>query len=215
MPRIYLLSVAIWAIACPLSAQTLVKNTSTWRYLHPVDGVDPAEKDRDFHTTFASLGFDDSAWMTGKDRPGPTGGFGYGDPGFQGVNLGAPTSANRKTAYFRHRFKTTQEHTNLVVKFQRDDAVIVYLDGKEVARNNLPPGKDAYGLFAAQTVSGAAETQVIKLRLRKTTLKPGDHVLAISLHNRPGGSSDLRIAEISLEVEEPNEAEEDPDEDFF
>ncbi len=31
------------------------------------------------------------------------------------------------------------------------------------------------------------------------SLGAGEHVLAISLHNRPGGSSDLRIAEISLQ----------------
>lgn len=206
---------AIWTISLPLGAQTVVENSSAWKYLHPVDGVDPATADRDFHSTFATLDFDDSNWRTGKDSPGVRGGFGYGDPP-SGVDIGLPTSNNRKTAYFRHRFKTTEQHTDLVLKCQRDDAIIVYLDGQEVARDNLPPGRDVYDLFAAQTVSGAGETAVVKLRLKKLILPPGDHVLAISLHNRPQGSSDLRIAEISLAVEPRSEAdEEDPEQDLF
>ena len=41
---------------------------------------------------------------------------------------------NGKSAYFRHAFTTTEEHTNLELRCQFDDGLIIYLDGKEVAR---------------------------------------------------------------------------------
>ena len=45
---------------------------------------------------------------------------------------------NRKTAYFRHKFSSEKALKNLSIRMQRDDGVIVYLDGKEVARDNMP-----------------------------------------------------------------------------
>ncbi|OHB71333.1 MAG: hypothetical protein A2V70_15070 [Planctomycetes bacterium RBG_13_63_9] len=52
-------------------------------------------------------------------------------------------------------------------------------------------------MYAKEAIGDSAETEVIQIELTGT-LAPGEHVLAISLHNRGGGSSDLRIAEISL-----------------
>ena len=180
------------------SGKRLIAAGSTWKYLHPFDGVDPATFDEDFHTTFANLDYDDSNWQVGKDSIGRRGGFGYGD--LAGVMLKTPASENRKTAYFRHRFKSDGTYDNLVLKLQRDDGVIVYLDGKVVLRDNVQDGPDAYELYSSRTVSAANELAVNVFNLAET-IGPGDHVLAISLHNRVGGSSDLRIAEISLSGE--------------
>lgn len=184
-----------------VSAETLVANTSTWKYLHPSDGKDPAAGDEDFHKTFATADFDDATWKSGKDAAGPHGGFGYGEMDFEGVDLGQPEDrGDRKSAYFRLKFKTAKEAENLILKCQYDDGIIVYLDGKEVARKNLPAGEeDKYDLFAEETVQDDGETTVQEIPI-ETKLAAGDHILAISLHNRGGGSSDLRLAEISLET---------------
>lgn len=179
----------------PGKGQVLVPVGSTWKWLHPSGGIDPATKDKDFHTTFSTLDYDDSHWQTGRDSPGPKGGFGYGDA--VGVPFEEPAEEHRKTAYFRHQFKTRVPMEKLVLSLQRDDGVIVYLDGKEVGRDNVGSEKEAYDLFAEEVVSKEQETEVRRLQL-SGSLPPGEHVLAVSLHNRPGGSSDLRIAEISL-----------------
>jgi hypothetical protein len=176
--------------------QVIVPPDSTWKYLHPTGGIDPATQDEDFHTTFANLDYDDSRWQTGQDSAGPRGGFGYGDD--VGVLFGMPREPHRKIAYFRHRFRTAVPMSKLSITLQRDDGVIIYLNGKEVWRDNIVPhAKEAYDLFAMNTVGGDEETRPIRIPLRGS-LDPGEHVLAISLHNREGGSSDLRIAEISL-----------------
>jgi hypothetical protein len=185
-------------------AEVIVPNDSTWKWLHPTDGKDPAEADSDFHTTFYATDFDDSKWQEGKDKPGPSGGFGYGDQdeqrGFEGVDLGTPVATeDRNPAYFRLKFKTEKPFELLKLKCQRDDGLIVFLDGKEVTRNNMPKGDEAFNLFSSETVSGDGETEVISMPFKKK-LEPGEHLLAISLHNRAGPSSDLRIAEISLET---------------
>ncbi|MCA9148377.1 MAG: hypothetical protein KDA92_03710 [Planctomycetales bacterium] len=193
-----------------LQAEVLVPNDATWRWLHPTDGKDPAEKVEDFHKTFFNADFDDAKWKEGQDKAGAHDGFGYGGVGedegdFTGVDLGTPTSENRKTAYLRHKFVTKEDQENLVLKCQRDDGIIVYIDGKEVLRNNVEKDKaDAYDLFANVTVGGTEETKVNTFKL-DTKLPAGEHVIAISLHNREGGSSDLRVAEISLETAEPEQ----------
>jgi WD40 repeat protein/tetratricopeptide (TPR) repeat protein/energy-coupling factor transporter ATP-binding protein EcfA2 len=169
---------------------------STWKWLHPTDGVDPATDDKDFHATFFKSDYDDLQWQLGQDTIGPAGGFGYGRP--VGVPFSPPESPHRKTAYFRHRFRTDKAYENLALALQRDDGVIVYLDSVEVLRNNVAAGQqEAYGLCAEETISGVGETNVNVFRLAGG-LEPGEHVLAISLHNRDYGSSDLRIAEIAL-----------------
>jgi hypothetical protein len=188
-------------------AEVIVPNNSTWKWLHPTDGKDPAKDNADFHTKFYKVDFDDSKWNEGKDKPGPTGGFGYGEENFDYVNIGEPAPENRKTAYFRLKFKTEKAFEFLKFKCQRDDGVIVYLDGKEVARENVPKADEANDLFADKTIGSDEipdETEVVTIPIMQK-LEPGEHILAISLHNRgPIGdeySSDLRIAEISLSGE--------------
>ena len=173
--------------------KVIIPAGSTWRWLHPVDGVDPAEQDDDFHTSFYTTEYDDSSWQSGQDSGGPTGGFGYGDP--SGVSIGEPATGDRKTAYLRHRFRADEGFDKLALSMQRDDGVIVYLDGAELLRDNIAPRQpEAYDLFAERSVT-EGELKVFPLA---EGLEPGDHVLTISLHNHSADSSDLRIAEISL-----------------
>lgn len=175
--------------------QVIVPVGSTFRWLHPTDGTDPSAEDRDFHATFCSLDYDDSHWQEGRDAAGSDGGFGYGDA--VEVAFERPVEEHRKTAYFRHAFKTDVAMKNLTISLQRDDGIIVYLDGEEVGRDNVGNAEEAHDLFAKDVISGSQETKVNRFELTGR-LPPGEHVLAISLHNRSGGSSDLRIAEISL-----------------
>lgn len=175
--------------------EVVVAGDSEWKWLHPSNGTDPAGAEAGFHENFATLKYDDSKWQTGKDSPAEGGGFGYGDPA--GVTWDLPEEANRKTAYLRHKFTTKAAMKDLMISLQRDDGVIVYLDGKEVARDNVAEGAEAYDLMAVKTVSGEAEKTPVELKL-SGELAAGEHVLAISLHNRGGASTDLRVAGITL-----------------
>ena len=87
--------------------------------------------------------------------------------------------------------------SDLVLSLQRDDGIIAYIDGKEVVRDNVNEGPAAHDLFADHSISGDAETVLHRFPFA-AIIHPGKHVLTISLHNRKGGSSDLRLAEVSL-----------------
>ncbi len=150
----------------------------------------------------------------GQDSDEAGAGFGYGEEWFIGVDIGTPSGdANEKgkrtgkSAYFRHRFTTTREHTNLQLLCQRDDGIIIYLDGVEVARNNMSEGAEAYDLPAARAVGHHQERATYPIPLKGVTLPPGEHILAISLHNTKAPSSDLRIGGISLVALEAKDSE--------
>lgn len=189
----------------PPVSDVLVPPDSEWKWQHPLDGADPAAKEPKFHRTFFVADYDDADWKTGKDSKGVTGGFGYGEQWFQGVDIGTPKGkANAegkragKSAYFRHRFSTEKTQGNLELRCQRDDGIVVYLDGSEVARNNMSDGPEAYLLPAASAVGEASERKIFRIPLEGVSLPAGEHVLAISLHNTAAPSSDLRIGGITL-----------------
>ena len=74
--------------------------------------------------------------------------------------------------------------------------LVIYLDGKEVRRLDVKPEvPDTPELLSAYPMTSR--------RLRTTTLRvdriePGEHVLAISLHNDSPDDEELFIGEISL-----------------
>lgn len=192
----------------------VVQPGSYWRWLWPqrTNDIDPAKADPDFHRTFFTAEFDDNAWQIGTDRDDATGGFGYGEDWFTGVDIGTPQGEPTqdglppgKTAYFRHPFTTTKTHTNLELRCPRDDGIIAYLDGLEAARDNMQVGDEAYDLSALSPVGDEMEPTVFRLPLSDLVLPPGNHLLAISLHNPAEPSSDLRIGGISLVEVVPND----------
>ena len=187
-------------LAANTAAIFLVPPDSEWKWLHPTDGADPDAQLPGFHQDFYNPDFDDSPWTTGRDSPEAFGGFGYGEELFEGVDIGKPENeAHRRTAYFRHRFTTTKEAVNLELHCQRDDGIIVYLDGKEVVRDNVEEGPDAYLLPAKTAIPDDDEIKTNRYPITVPgTFPAGEHVLAISLHNTAKPSSDLRIAGITL-----------------
>ena len=188
--------------AFPAIHATLVAPDAEWKWLHPTDGKDPAESLPDLHKTFALPAFDDSQWTHGRDKGGLAGGFGYGDV-FDGVDIGRPENgAHRHTAYFRHAFTTDTEHAHLELRCQRDDGIIVYLDGKEVIRDNIQSGEEAYLLQCTETMTVENDGMVHRLPI-PGTLAPGPHTLAISVHNTAGGSADGYLGGVTLVEVDP------------
>ncbi|HUF61491.1 MAG TPA: DUF4190 domain-containing protein [Verrucomicrobiales bacterium] len=172
----------------PAGAKVLIEPRAEWRWLHPRDGVDPELEEPGFHRTFFLPGYDDSAWN--RTAIGPLG-FGYGDP--VSVDIGLPPEGKRFGAYFRHVFTTTEELNRLLFVLVHDDGVIVYLDGEEVLRSNVSPGEiESYHLAAETVIGNEAEVTALELPIHRP-VSPGEHVLAISLHNAGPDSSDLRF----------------------
>ena len=109
------------------SLQTgLLPAGSVWKYL---------DNGSDQSTAWRATNFDDNAWRSGPAQ------LGYGD-GDEATTVGYGPDSNNKyiTTYFRRRFDVADRSsfTNLLLRLQRDDGAVVYLNGLEVFAATCP-----------------------------------------------------------------------------
>ncbi len=168
--------------ATPASAATtLLPFGSTWNYLD--DGSDQG-------SAWTAPAFDDSAWASGPAR------LGYGDANVvTTVGYGPDSGAKYPTTYFRAEFDVTDpgDFTGVLLRLVRDDGAVVYLNGAEVFRSNMPAGAIDYLTVAAASVGGADETAAFEALIGTGDLVAGTNVVAVEVHQRSGTSSDLGL----------------------
>jgi hypothetical protein len=87
-----------------------------------------------------------------------------------------------RTYYFRHAFQFADDpaSTELKLDLAVDDGAVLYLNGAEVYRHNMPPGAVSYSTLAASAVGDAPVLNGILLPA--TNLIRGSNVLAIEVH---------------------------------
>ncbi|GAB1308225.1 hypothetical protein KH5_09080 [Urechidicola sp. KH5] len=130
---------------------------------------------------WTEIGFNDSSWSSGNAE------LGYGD--------GDETTSvdNRaETVYFRKSFNVSN-HTSfssLNLEAIRDDGMVVYLNGNEVWRNNMPSGPISYDTYANATISGSSENSWIQTNV-SNLLVTGTNIVAVEVHQRSSSSSDI------------------------
>ena len=167
------------AVQTSTTTTLLVPAGSAWAYLD--DGSDQG-------AAWRLPAFDDGAWASGPAE------LGYGDGDEQTV-VGYGTDPNNKftTTYFRHAFSVTgaDQLTALELRLLRDDGAVVYLNGQEAARSNMPAGAVDYRTFASGSVTGSEETTIRTILLDPALLVEGDNVLAVEIHQNSLTSSDL------------------------
>src|SRR5215213_2745643 len=107
---------------------TLVGRGSSWKYL---------DNGSNQSTDWLAPVFDDSAWAAGSAQ------LGYGD-GDEATVVSYGADANNKyiTTYFRKSFTVANpaDFNSLTLDILRDDGAVVYLNGTEIYRNNMPAG---------------------------------------------------------------------------
>lgn len=157
----------------------LVRPGSSWRYLD--DGSDQG-------SAWITSGFDDSGWAVGDAQLG----YGDGDEATV-VSYGGNPNAKYVTTYFRRNFDALQArlYTNFKLRLLCDDGAIVYLNGVEVARSNMPAGAVASDTLASSTIDGATESLFSWTDLDGSLVRPSDNVLAVEVHQRSPTSSDI------------------------
>src|SRR3546814_8270172 len=114
--------------------------------------------------------------------------------------------------YLRRSFTVADASavTSLNLDLLRDDGVVVYLNGTEVLRDNMPTGQITSGTYPTGGVWGAGEQAVVAHPVPASLLVDGNNVLAVSLHNESRSSSDLSFhaalpAEVSRSTPPPAE----------
>ena len=159
--------------------RSLVSTGSVWRYLDT--GADPG-------TDWRVAGFDDNSWLSGPAQ------LGFSSDENDEVTVIFRTDSLGETIitfYFRHTFNVAEvsAYTNLLVRLRRDDGAVVYLNGVEVFRSNMPSGTISHGTlaFLAQD-DGAA---IFAGPVDRALLVPGENLLAVELHQTSTTSSDV------------------------
>jgi hypothetical protein len=114
---------------------------------------------------------------------------GYGDPVTTLLRAGT-TETRANTCYFRTWFTGSTAHRNLTLRVRRDDGAVIYLNGVEVARTNMPTGAIAFGTRALSSVNDAAETTLYTIPI-SARLVEGRNLLAVEVHQFQQASSDL------------------------
>jgi len=158
----------------------LIEKRSVWKYLD--NGTDQG-------TAWRAINFDDSAWASGPAQ------LGYGDGDEATTNSFGPDANNKYiTTYYRRAFVITNasKFLGLTVSVLRDDGAVVYLNGTEVFRSNMPLGPVNYLTPASSAVSGGDETSTFyNGDVSASILTNGTNVVAVEIHQSSGASSDI------------------------
>jgi len=155
---------------------------SRWKYLDSGAALDEA---------WIRADFSDNNWSKGQAQ------LGYGDNDEKTrINNAAESYP---TYYFRNSFTVDDPSAlkPLVLRLLRDDGAIVYLNGKEVVRDNMPDGPVARGTFAEEATQVEDDFYVHVLPTERLVV--GKNVIAVEVHQSSATSSDVSF---DLEIRE-------------
>jgi hypothetical protein len=148
---------------------TLLDAGSTWAYWDR--GTSPGD-------TWADPAFSDAAWARGAAP------LGYGDSHVvTTVSYGSDAFTKHLTTWFRATFEgptTTLDY--LSVELLRDDGAVVYLNGAEIVRSNLPEGALSSTTLASASVAAPEETAFTAYSLDPSLVRAGTNTLAVEVH---------------------------------
>ncbi|MCC6546899.1 metallophosphoesterase [Candidatus Sumerlaeota bacterium] len=156
---------------------TLIAANSHWRFLD--DG-----SDQDSAWRFPE--FNDRQWKMGRGK------FGYGDNSETTlVGDGDSTAGVHITTYFRRPVYVPDpdKFSELTMKVQHDDGAVVYANGVEVMRVNMPTGAITAGTQAIAATSN--EEGFTTSTLDGSALHRGTNVFAVEVHQFDPTSSDM------------------------
>lgn len=148
--------------------------TSTWKY----------SQSGNLGTAWRAPSYDDSAWPSGQGL------FYFGTsllPGPKNTLL----TMGRTTYYFRTTFTFTNAVADTWMNIQHivDDGVVVYLNGSEIHRFNMPSGTIGYGTYASSSIVSGQYSGQFSFPL--TNLVNGVNVLAAEVHQNLAGFTDF------------------------
>ncbi len=182
------LAAAILFVLCGVSSPlfaadtTLIAPNSMWKYL---------DNGSDQGTAWRQPGFDDASWASGPAQ------LGYGDGDEATLVAYGPDPNNRYiTTYFRQQFNLPNRSsiTGLTIRMIRDDGAVVYVNGTEVWRPNMPAGEITHRTLAEHTAGDPDEFTWFELHIEPGVLVDGINTVAVEVHQSSPSSSDISFA---------------------
>ncbi len=178
------LSFDLELIGNPVTYTTIIPFGSNWKYLD--NNTRPAG--------WETAGYNDAAWASGNAE------FGYGDgdevtcvASGGGGSLCSPTGNKYITTYFRKTVNIVNpaSYANFIINLVRDDGAVVYINGTEAVRSNMPAGAIAHATLASSNISGAQESTPIQYSVASSLFINGVNTIAVEIHQDVASSSDI------------------------
>ncbi len=177
------LALLFWGLTASVphlsAATTLLPWSFNWLYFD--DGYQPAPN-------WSAVNFDDGDWDIGAGQ------FGYGD-GDEAttVSYGPDDEDKFVTTYFRTyvNIDSPAQHLSITLSLLRDDGAVVYVNGVEVLRDNLPGGTITHETLALIALSNQEENAPVSFALDPALFTDGFNVIAVEMHQWHPASADL------------------------
>jgi hypothetical protein len=144
----------------------IVPVTASWRF---------EDSGTDLGTEWRGLGFNDNAWASGTA-------LFYLEEGALPAPKNTPLAPDRNTYYFRGTFELDGNPAEKIVTFRSvvDDGAVVYVNGAEVARFNMPAGVVTYSTMALAAVGNA--NYAGSFSIPSSALVAGQNLIAVEVH---------------------------------
>jgi len=161
----------------------LIASNAVWKYL---------DNGSDQGNAWTAVAYNDTAWASGAAILGYAGGHETTT-----VSYGPNSSAKYITTYFRRHFTVSDPSSiiSLTASLLRDDGGVVYLNGAEVFRSNMPTGAVDYLTPAPMSVVSPDKSLFHDSPpLDSGLLLAGDNVVAVEIHQHSGSSTAMDFA---------------------
>jgi lysophospholipase L1-like esterase len=149
---------------------TIISGGANWRY---------NDTGQDLGTNWSQADYDDSDWSNGPAR------LGYGDPEAVTIVSYGPDGYNRyPTTYFRRTFVAPENilFTNLNFRLARKEGAVVYLNGQEAFRVNVPAGTITHTTLASGLMDIFTQYIFYATNLTLINPSPGTNLVAVEVH---------------------------------
>ena len=159
-----------------VSTEAMVQTGAIWKY---------SDVGADLTQAWRQGAYDDSAWSAGPAQ------LGHGDRDEATiVNYRGDVGNAYVTTYFRRTFDLTEvtPFRSLTISLLVDDGALAYLNGREIARINMPAGPIDYLTPASRTISD--ENAFSEFQVSPDLLQSGTNTLAVEIH-QVTGSTDI------------------------
>ena len=154
-----------------LVTSTLIPGGDVWKY---------SDTGQDLGTNWSQPNYDDSGWASGAAR------LGAGDPAvLTPVNIGTNAATKHITTYFRDSFVVPGgvNFTNLNFRLSRVDGAVIWLNGQEAFRTNMPIGPITYSTPASMwTIVQTQPYTFYPTNIAVSGLPAGTNLIAAEVH---------------------------------
>ena len=164
----------LFQVGVIFSQDSLIKNGDYWHYYDA--GA--------LNTDWAKI-TDFEQWKSGESP------LGYGDGKIiTELYFGKDPHKKHITKYFKKKIFIDSRFVAFEFKIQRDDGAVVFVNGKELFKDNMPNATTNHNTEALNTVKGEGEQIFNQHFFDGSIFKNGENIISVSIHQAYEYSSD-------------------------